>query len=256
MATFLFNEHIFGPIKSRRFGNSLGINLLPNTYKVCNYNCIYCECGYTPEGTKEEDKFAPAEGLLKELEERLREGNSKELNAITYAGNGEPTLHPHFSHIAAKINDYRNEYAPQASIVLLTNGTTLHKTEVKKALKHIDQLVVKLDAGDDELLQLIDQPIGKFGISQLLRNLEETDHPVTIQSMFLRGTKEEHRFDNTSDTALKNWLGLLKQIKPELVMIYSIARDTPLESLEQISRDELELISKKVEAIGINTLVS
>lgn len=256
MATFLFSEHVFGPVKSRRFGNSLGINLLPNTYKVCNYNCIYCECGYTPEGTKEEDKFAPAKGILKELEERLKQEDAKELDAVTYAGNGEPTLHPHFSEIAAAIDELRKRYVPQASIVLLTNGTTLHKNEVKKALSHIDQLVVKLDAGDDNLLQLIDQPIGKFGLTQLLRNLKETIHPVSIQSMFLRGTKDNIQFDNTTEDAVSRWLELVKQVKPEVVMIYSIARDTPLESLQQIPHDELKLISNKVEAIGLKTLVS
>ena len=115
MATFLFNEIIFGPVNSRRLGNSLGINLLPTDKKICNFDCIYCECGLTDS----DNALLPSrETIYSELKSKLEESkaNKIQIDAITFAGNGEPTLHEDFVGIIADTYQLRNSYYPNAKI--------------------------------------------------------------------------------------------------------------------------------------------
>ena len=255
MSTFLFSEHVFGPIKSRRLGRSLGVNLLSTRDKVCNFNCVYCECGYTEEPGKVRDKYVDSKDLFRKLEEGVKYSLESGLDAITFAGNGEPTLHPDFLEITQFTAQLRDKYCKNVQIVLLTNGTTLHKSKIKSAVGFIDTVAIKLDAGTEDLLNLIDQPLSTVRIDELVKKIQSLSCSVTIQTMFVRGEKNGDKFDNTSEENILSWLNILRQLDPKEVMIYSISRDTPLESIEAVPLEKLEEIAVRVEALGIETLV-
>lgn len=240
MPTQLFHAAIFGPVNSRRFGISLGINLLAPDQKVCNFDCVYCECGFTENPGKIPNKFADAESLLTELEERFAAQRYPHLDVITYAGNGEPTLHPHFGEIASGIRRLRDIYYPHSDIVLLTNGTTLHKAQVRRAAAEMDIIAVKLDAGSDQLIAEIDRPGSPYSLKKVIHWIKELGKPVKIQTMFLKGMVNGNVFDNSQDEYLKPWIECLREIRPLEVMLYSIDRETPLASLEPVSRHRLE----------------
>ena len=116
------NDIIFGPVKSRRLGSSLGINLLPADSKICSFNCIYCECGWT--GKSFTSSFPDRNQVTSALSERLKSMAEKDNlpDSITYAGNGEPSLHPDFDHIIYDSIKIRDKYAPLAKIAVLSKG--------------------------------------------------------------------------------------------------------------------------------------
>lgn len=257
MPTFLFDAHVFGPIKSRRLGSSFGINLLSTEQKVCNFNCIYCECGITHRLTKEPSVFVDKGFLIETLQKRLIEciSNGTPIDTITFAGNGEPTLHPKFLSIVKSIVALRNEYFPEAQIAVLTNGYTIDKKRVARGLSLVDKAIIKLDAGDDRMLTLIDRPKGYLPINRLLQNIEQFEGNLIIQTMFLKGSVKGKPFDNSTGKDLENWFGLIKRLEPSEVMLYSLDRDTPLQTLEKISKETLTHIAKDIRDIGIKTVV-
>lgn len=259
MSTFLFDKTIFGPVISRRLGVSLGINLLPNDSKLCSFDCIYCECGWNP---KKRDKkvILPTRGEVSSLlREELLKMNIELLipDVITFAGNGEPTLHPEFAGIIDDTIQIRNELCPNARIAVLSNSTMLHKSSVVEALKKVDDNILKLDSGITSTILLLDQPVGKFDLQKVINNLIQFDGELIIQTMFIRGKFNESIIDNTTETELKAWKTLLNEIRPKSVMIYTIARDTPSNDLQKIPLDELEEIALSVrEELGLNVQVS
>jgi len=248
MATFLFDKTIFGPVKSRRLGVSLGINLLPNDCKLCSFNCIYCECGWNPDPRSGKVKLPTREEVKLALEVKLKEmALQNELpDVITFAGNGEPTLHPQFSHIIDDTLALRDLYALSARVAVLSNSTMLFKSEVVESLNKVDDNILKLDSAFVETIQLMDAPVGHFNLSKVVGQLASFNGKLIIQTMFLRGTVNGKSFNNTSDTEVAAWIELLKQIKPERVMIYTIARDTPSNLLEKIGIDTLNSIAIRV----------
>lgn len=256
MATFLFDSIVFGPIRSRRLGASLGINLLPINSKVCSFDCIYCECGWTDSVDKE--KLPTRVDVKNYLELKLEElqRNGAPLDVITYAGNGEPTLHPEFSEIIDDSIALRDKYFPQARIAVLSNSTMLNKPKVFEALKRVDQNILKLDSAFDSTVHLLNQPRVKFSTKELTENLKSFDGNLIIQTLFLRGIFNGKAIDNTTETEVNGWLELIKVIKPKEVMIYTIARDTPATGLEKVSLNDLKKIAAKVEALGIPVQVS
>ncbi len=256
MGTFLFSEDVFGPVNSRRLGVSLGINLLSTKQKVCNFDCVYCECGFTPNAGSISDKFADADRLISTLEKRLSTHQDPRLDAITFAGNGEPTLHPRFEEISSKIRKLRDYYYPNCKIVLLTNGTTLHKTQVRKALENIDIVAIKLDAGTDQLIEEVDRPLSPLSTEKLIHRIKRLNRPVKIQTMFLRGMINGNAFDNSREEHLLPWLKCIKEIRPQEVMLYSLDRETPLNSLEPVSRNTLEHIAELLKKEGIASSIA
>ena len=259
MATFLFDKTIFGPVKSRRLGVSLGINLLPNDCKLCSFNCIYCECGWNPDPRTVKVKLPTREDVKLALEIKLKEmASQNELpDVITFAGNGEPTLHPQFTEIIDDTLMLRNLYAPSARVAVLSNSTMLFKHEVVEALKKVEDNILKLDSAITETIQLMDAPVGHFDLDKVVKQLASFNGKLVIQTMFLRGTVDGRQFDNTTVSEVASWIGLLKQINPERVMIYTIARDTPSNSLEKISIDDLNKIATQVkEQLNIDVEVS
>ena len=257
MSGFLFNDIIFGPVRSRRLGLSLGINLLPLHSKYCSFNCIYCECGWTPPDLASHPGFPSRAEVAKYLEQRLKELNLDDYlpDAITYAGNGEPTLHPEFAGIVDDTIALRNEYAPGAKVTVLSNSSMVHLPTVFHALEKLDDNILKLDAGSDRMFNLINNPAEPVLLADLVENLKKFRGKLMIQSMFLRGNFKGQVVDNTTEAEVEAWIGHLKEINPAMVMIYPIARETPVHNLEKIGLDEMELIAEKVRHAGLEVKV-
>lgn len=244
---FLHSTTVYGPLKTRRLGNSLGINLLPIGRKVCNFECIYCECGWTDKSVK--DRIPTHEEFVREFEDKLRELHQagEVIDHITFAGNGEPTLHPQFEEIIDSTIGFRNRYYPPAKIAVLSNATRIHNPTVLYAMKRIDDPILKLDAGTERMFQLIDIPDKGITLDQVTADLQKFNGNVIIQTLFLRGVFNNEIIDNTSEHELNAWIQRLLSIMPRKVMIYSIDRETPAEQLEKITKSELELIAKTLQ---------
>ena len=257
MAGILFDEIVFGPVKSRRFGVSLGINLLPLQGKFCSFNCIYCECGLN-EATKKEKTvlFTAAEinASLQSRFEALKEGNLNPDN-ITFAGNGEPTLHPEFEAIIENTIRLRDKFFPKAHITVLSNATRLDRAHVKRALLRIDNNVLKLDAGSNNTFQAINQPTYPVTVEKIVEELKSFGSNLTIQTMLIRGEVEGKWVDNTTEEELGLWLGHINKIKPKLVMLYPIDRQTPYKTLEKVPEAEFQALAKRIEDLGIKAEV-
>lgn len=256
MGTFLFNEIIFGPIKSRRLGVSLGINLLPTDYKFCTFNCVYCECGWTLKADKK-IKLPAQEEVKIALEEVLQDyaENGKSIDSITFAGNGEPTIHPKFAEVIEDTIELRNLYMPNAQISVLSNASQLNKTKVTDALKKVDKNILKLDAGTEKTYQLINQAQSHLKFDKIIDYLKSFQGNIIIQTLFLKGSYQGQAFDNTTKEEVSAWLKLIKEINPQSVMLYPIDRDTPAEDLEKIDAAVLQEIANKVHDLGIQTEV-
>jgi wyosine [tRNA(Phe)-imidazoG37] synthetase (radical SAM superfamily) len=257
MATFLFDKIIFGPVISRRLGVSLGINLLPNTQKLCNFNCIYCECGWNPD-VKKKGTIPKVQEVVNHLEAKLQDMKLKneKLDVITFAGNGEPTMHPYFEKIIESTIALRNKYFPEVKIAVLSNATLVHKTEIFDALNLIDMNILKIDSAFEETCRLLNQPAGYYSINEIVTNLQKFKGKLIIQTMFIKGTYKGILFDNTTKKEIEAWLEIVKKISPSHVMIYTIARDTPADGIEKISSEELLKIAALVESAGISVSVS
>lgn len=258
MATFLFDKIVFGPVISRRLGVSLGINLLPVDAKVCSFDCIYCECGWTLPNRQKKSSLPDRNEVREKLEETLLKMQSENQlpDVITFAGNGEPTLHPAFAGIIDDTISLRNRYAPKARIAVLSNATMLHKPDVVNALLKVDDNIQKLDSAFEETVRLLDCPKGDFRIGKVVEQLATFKGRVIVQTMFVRGTWKGETIDNTTPREVDAWMELLHKIAPAQVMIYTIDRDTPAETLEKIPLSELEVIAGKVKAAGFLVQVS
>ncbi len=258
MATFLFHELVFGPVKSRRLGVSLGINLLPRKRKVCSFNCIYCECGWSDSVAGSDYDFPGIEEVEQHLRTRLAKLMQQQsaLDAITFAGNGEPTLHPAFPEIIDITLRLRDEYCPSARVAVLSNASRIGNDKVFNALLKIDLNILKLDAGTDTTCMLINNPEKSFKREETINNLIRFNGKLIIQSLFFRGTFNGYEIDNTLPQEINQWYADLAVIKPSLVMIYTIERDTPAKGLQKIPVSALKEIAKKVNVLGIETQIS
>jgi len=257
MATFLFDSIIFGPIWSRRLGESLGVNLLPANRKVCNFNCIYCECGLTPDETPYSE-FPSREEVKKLLAARLQEmkKNGDYLNSITFAGNGEPTLHPDFAGIMSDTVTVRNTIFPEAKITVLSNATRAGISTIFDSLNRADLNILKLDSAIESTLLHINCPKGNFDFQGLIETLKRFKGKLIIQTLFFRGKFMGHDIDNSTGEEISAWLKVIESIRPECVMVYSLARDTPLLGLERIGVEELTAIANRVEELDIAVQVT
>lgn len=249
----LFDQIIFGPIQSRRLGTSLGVNLLPIDAKICSYNCIYCECGFNT--TMQQAPIPSREQVYEILEAKLSDMQSKgeHLDVITFAGNGEPTLHKEFPAIIDDTLALRDKYYPDAKVSVLSNSTRINRPDVFNALLKIDNNILKFDSAIDATHKLIDQPVGSdkaITVDWLIENFKKFDGKLIIQTMFIRGEYEGEKFDNTTDKEVNAWLAALEEIKPQQVMIYTIDRVTPVQNIKKITLDELNRIADKAREKG------
>lgn len=247
----LFHSTIFGPIHSRRLGTSLGINLSPNDGKVCSFDCIYCEAGYNSQGAGTTG-FPSRESVKEQLEKKLirmkEEGSG--LDVITFSGNGEPTLHPDFPGIVEDTLALRDKYYPEAKVSVLSNSTRLGKPEVDKALRMVDNNILKLDSAVEDTMRLIDKPNQPdFTVEKVIDQLKGFGRDCIIQTMMLRGSHEGQPVDNTTDAEIEALAEAYKAIQPQSVMLYSIDRSTPEENLKKVEREELEAIATRLHAL-------
>jgi len=255
MATILFEEIVFGPIKSRRLGISLGINLAPKHGKVCNFDCIYCECGFNKDGKK--DNLIPQrEEVATAIEETLRNYSGEKIDTITFSGNGEPTIHPRFPEIIDDTIRLRNIYAPQAKISVLTNGSRIGREGVREALLKIENAIIKIDSAIDQTARLIGRPHYSYSVSDVTKELAPFKGRYVLQTMFLRGEFEGIVIDNTTQQELHAWYGIVAIAEPREIMIYTIDRETPAKNLQKVSVEEMERIAAPLKEKGIKVSVS
>ena len=248
MSTVIYPSPIFGPVHSRRLGISLGINLLPADGKICSFNCIYCECGFNedhrpslPMPTREE----VATGLEEKLCQMVADGQLPDV--LTFAGNGEPTCHPHFAEIIGDTIRLRDKYCPKAKVSVLSNATMIHRQAVHDALMRVDNNIQKLDTVDPIYINKVDQPVLPYNVNQVIERLNAFQGHVIIQTMFMRGDG----VDNTGEEYVTPWLEAVKEIKPQQVMIYTIDRETPTQGLLKATHEQLDQIRDWVIAAGI-----
>ena len=258
MATSLFSDVIFGPIRSRRLGLSLGVNLLPTEAKLCNFDCIYCECGWNSDhcGSRRfNDRAVVRELLAAQLRKMSDEGTPPDV--ITFAGNGEPTMHPEFEAIIDDTIALRDELCPSARVSVLSNATMIGRESVRRALERVDNNILKLDSAFDATVQLMNKPQqATYTVERTVSEMERFEGRMILQTMFLRGRVGEQPIDNTTEREVEAWLEIVARIRPQRVMVYTIDRDTPLDTLEKISVEELKKIATRVEAIGIECSVA
>ena len=257
MPTVIYPSPIFGPVKSRRLGISLGINLLPNDGKVCTFDCIYCECGFNAEH-RPKNALPGREEVAKALEEKLAamKANGELPDVLTFAGNGEPTIHPNFGEIIDDTIALRDKYCPAAKVSVLTNATLITRPAVFEALKKVDNNILKLDTIDNGYIAAVDRPTGSYDLEAIIARMKAFGGKAVIQTMFMKGTVDGRSIDNTGDSYVKPWIEAVKEIAPREVMIYTIDRETPMKGLEKATHEELDRIVAMLAQEGIKATAS
>jgi wyosine [tRNA(Phe)-imidazoG37] synthetase (radical SAM superfamily) len=234
---------VYGPVKSRRLGNSLGINLLPSEQKTCTFNCTYCQWGFTKyipdKNNLEKIPFPHSVDVELDLVQRLKilQVAGIEVNYITFSGNGEPTLYPNFYEIVKAVTKIRDRYYPDARVAILTNGSLLSNKMVVEGLNLLDERIVKLDAGDEDLFQRLCSPLWKTSIEDVVSGMQRLTDKV-IQSMFVCGS-----VDNATDEFINGWIKKVAMVKPKYVQIYSIDRTPADMGIEKVPDERLHQIA-------------
>ncbi len=232
---------VYGPFHSRRYGSSLGINILGRGQKICSFNCIYCEIGktnVTMGAIKKSTPFLDPE----ELDQLIRVGMRKviaqniKIDVISVVGNGEPTLYPHFDIFSKKVAIARNEILPKIPLLVFSNCTQLHNKKIIKGLNVYDERVMKLDAGNDIQLKNINAPLVKDSMKKIINNTRRLKNLI-IQSMFIKGIAT-----NMERTDLDEWIEAIALIKPKKVQVYTVERVPPVSGIQKLTADELYTI--------------
>jgi len=248
MSTIIYPSPIFGPVHSRRLGVSLGINLLPADGKVCTFDCIYCECGFNADHRPTLPMPSRADVSLA-LEARLQDmkKNGPAPDVLTFAGNGEPTANPAFPEIIDDTLRLRDLYFPQAKVSVLSNATQILRPRVREALMKVDNNIQKLDTVSRAYINKVDRPTGHYDLEAIIEGLKQFEGHVIIQTMFMQGPG----VDNTGEEYVVPWLDAVRSIAPRQVMIYTIDRETPDQSLRKATHEQLDQIRDRVTALGI-----
>ncbi len=242
-------ELVFGPIHSRRLGSSLGINLLPTQGKLCNFDCIYCECGWNKDG-RGDTRLPSASELEEALEAKLREcrENGTGIDSITFSGDGEPTLNPDFPKIVDITVALRDKYFPSAAVSVLSNATRTGDSRVLDALRKVDNPILKIDAPTDALIRRINNPQGVYHLEDVVGNLMKLDGNFVLQTMFLKADG----FDSSSPEVLEGWMDIVRRLHPREIMVYTIDRETPEKGLGKFTVEEMKNLVKPLEDEGFN----
>jgi len=227
---------VFGPIHSRRLGKSLGINLLPERGKLCNFDCVYCECGWNKDGLGDR-RLPKPEDLREALGAKLRRCTEEGLgiDSLTFSGDGEPTLNPHFPEMVDVALALRNKYFPRALVSVLSNATQLGRDEIVAALLRVDNPILKLDASTDELAKKINKPPAGYSVRAIVDGMRKFRGNFILQTMFLKGPG----FDSLDGSNLKGWMDIVRELRPREVMVYTIDRPAPAEGLEKYSAQKM-----------------
>ena len=231
-----FEDIVFGPIRSRRLGSSLGVNILPAHGKMCNFDCVYCECGWNKDGVgaKVYPRYADvAAALEKRLSELSEQGVP--VDSITFSGNGEPTMNPDFAQIVDETLRLRDRLYPEAKVSVLSNATMIGRESVFEALRKVDNAIMKIDASSDELIAKINKPTGSYSLDKVVEGLRRFEGDFILQTMFLRSEE----FDTVKDGALSRWMDIVRELKPREVMVYTIDRETPDKTLGKFTVEQM-----------------
>jgi len=258
MSTILYESPVFGPVKSRRLGVSLGINLMPADGKICTFNCIYCECGLN-EWHRPTQGRPTALQVRECVEERLAamKKRGEVLNVLTFAGNGEPTAHPEFPMIVEDIRSLRDRYFPEAGISVLSNATRITDKRVFDALLRVDNNIQKLDTVNMDYIMRVDAPAVHYDLKAIVKTLKAFEGHVNIQTLFMTGTDSNgESVDNTGPEYVEPWIKTVKDIAPKSVMVYTIDRETPVNTLRKASPAVLDSIVERLEKEGIKASAS
>jgi wyosine [tRNA(Phe)-imidazoG37] synthetase (radical SAM superfamily) len=241
---------VYGPVRSRRLGFSLGINVLSTMKKECSFNCLYCQYGWSPPLTNHQTgPQTRVEEVLEGVEAAL-EASPSSPGYITFSGNGEPTLHPEFPGLVEGIINLRDRLSPESKTAVLSNSTTVGRPDVKAALSRLDVRIMKLDVGREETLRDFNRPtIKSLSLRTMVDALAALDD-VTIQALFAKGPK-----GNYHSAEIAAWVDCLKRIQPIAVQIYTLARSYPSPDIEPVSREELEGIQHRLNEAGIESTV-
>lgn len=231
-----FDDIVFGPIFSRRLGSSLGVNILPTVGKLCNFDCVYCECGWNKDG-KSDGRLPHLEEVEAALEEKMSRAaaDGVPVDSITFSGNGEPTVNPDFPQIVDATLRLRDKYFPQAKVSVLSNAVLVGRKDIAEALKKVDNPILKIDASSDELVGMINKPVGSYHLDDIVEALKGFDGNFVLQTMFLRSPE----FDTTSQEALEGWMNIVREVRPREIMVYTIDRETPDKSLGKYTVEEM-----------------
>ena len=249
----LREEVVFGPIKSRRLGWSLGSNLLPTKGKICNFDCIYCECGWNADG-RDDTKLPSAAEVRSALEAKLADIllEGTRVDSITFSGDGEPTLNPDFARIIDDTIALRDIYCPQAKVSVLTNATKLLSDSVFGALRKVDAPILKLDAPTDERARKINGALPSFRVDDVVKGMKRFEGDFILQTMFLKSDD----FDSLEPQMLAKWMDIVREIRPRLIMAYTIARPTPQSGLSAYSAAQIREALKPLEDEGFKIQIN
>ena len=232
---------IYGPVNSRRLGRSLGINLLPSDQKLCSFDCIYCHYGRTKVKNlyPEEGRFRSVEEILEAVEEALKD--CRDIDYITFSGNGEATLHPDFPAIVSSVRRLCQELRPEVKMTILSNSTTVHLPHIRDSLALFDAPIMKLDAGDPVTLTRINHPASGMALDRIIEGLKEIPGLI-IQSLLIDG-----EVSNVRDGPYEAWLSALSDIRPVRVQIYSTDRPVPEVGIKRVPPSTLQHIAREIE---------
>ena len=232
-------ETVFGPIFSRRLGSSLGINLLPEKGKICNFDCIYCECGWNKDG-RDDTVLPTAEKVRGDLERMLKKlvAEGTPVDSITFSGDGEPTLNLDFVQIIDDTLRLRDEYYPKAKVSVLSNATRVHIPEIFNALRKVDNPIMKIDAPTNELVERINKPAPGYDVKRVVEALKAFEGDFVLQTCMLRSDD----YDSSRPEVIEGLLDIVRVLKPREWMVYTIDRPTPMQGLQKFTPDEMRAL--------------
>ena len=247
-----FDDIVFGPIHSRRLGSSLGINLLPRDGKLCNFDCVYCECGWNRDGRSTDARLPQPSELRAALEAKLlecREAGTG-IDSITFSGNGEPTLNPDFPEMVDIVLELRDRYCPGAVVSVLSNATSAGDPAIADALRKVDNPILKLDAPDNRGVELVNRPAFPYDIDKIVDALKAFGGNFILQTMFLRW--------DGYDTAegLEKWMDIVRSLHPRSIMVYSLDRETPQSGLRRYSAEEMAAMVRPLVEEGFKVQIN
>lgn len=240
-----FDDIVFGPIRSRRLGSSLGVNILPSKGKLCNFDCVYCECGWNRDGVSDR-KFPTLDEVEEALESKISTlaADGVPVDSITFSGNGEPTVNPDFPEIIDVVLRLRDRFYPSAKVSVLSNATMLDRNEVFEALRKVDNPILKIDAPNDALVTMINKPQGSYSLENVVARMAEFKGDFVLQTMFLRSP------DFDLGQTVEDWRNIVRRLKPRETMVYTIDRETPDKTLQKYTVEQMTEFVKPLQDEG------
>jgi wyosine [tRNA(Phe)-imidazoG37] synthetase (radical SAM superfamily) len=241
---------VYGPVQSRRLGCSLGVNVLPSHLKVCNFNCAYCQCGWTHvNGHSCPDEAWPSPDTIASAATtslRRLAAERRAIDRLTIAGEGEPTLHPRFAEIVDRLRAVRDAEAPGVPIAILSNSSTVRSADVRRALSRLDERYMKLDAGDNATLHRLNGYAAV--VDDLIADLASLPN-IIVQTLFVEDLSG--RFVNSRESHVEAWIAALERIRPIGVHVYTVDRLPAFPMLVAVAKPRLEKIAARAIAAGI-----